>query len=346
MRTFFTSTFFALAVFGFVFFAAPQQVHAQTPEKTYCCCIKGGNCLEKKEVGGKQACAFSDFGSAAAMAPGLQYFVTSTNSGGSCNPAPVNYCLCSEDPSKVCHSNTSVSVGGKLERFVCDPASLGDPHICESFCQKNNQKMLYCGEDAKQGSIDNLKSISNGGCSPNHCWCKNSGGFCEHVAYNPTAKDGGSFLDEDSCTNYCLSKNRGTGATAWSKLAFQIKFEDLYRKDPASGGCNYKVAPPKLETRNFTNFLRSDAAQLNVLGSRGPAEFIGNGIRIILMFIGSIVLVMYIYGGFLWMVAAGNAEQITKAKQILVWSSLGVVAMLASYVVVKFLFGTVLQLPI
>jgi uncharacterized membrane protein len=64
------------------------------------------------------------------------------------------------------------------------------------------------------------------------------------------------------------------------------------------------------------------------------------------MFIGSIVLVMYIFGGFLWMTASGNSEQVDKAKKILVWSSLGVVAMLASYVLVTFLFKTVLQLPI
>ncbi|OGB81033.1 MAG: hypothetical protein A2535_09020 [Burkholderiales bacterium RIFOXYD2_FULL_59_8] len=53
---------------------------------------------------------------------------------------------------------------------------------------------------------------------------------------------------------------------------------------------------------------------------------------------GSIALAMFIYGGVLWMIAAGNAERSKKGMQIIVWSALGVMVILASYVIVSFVF--------
>ena len=59
---------------------------------------------------------------------------------------------------------------------------------------------------------------------------------------------------------------------------------------------------------------------------------------------GAIAMVMYIWAGFLWMTASGNAEKTTKAKGIIVWTSLGVIAMLASYMLVTFVFSSILQI--
>jgi excisionase family DNA binding protein len=43
--------------------------------------------------------------------------------------------------------------------------------------------------------------------------------------------------------------------------------------------------------------------------------FIARIIRIALGFLGTIMFVLMLYGGFLWMTAGGNSEQIDKAKQ-------------------------------
>ena len=65
-------------------------------------------------------------------------------------------------------------------------------------------------------------------------------------------------------------------------------------------------------------------------------ELIGRVINGALGVVGSIALVMFIYGGFTWMTAAGNSEQVTKGKNIIVWAAIGLVVIFASYSLVRF----------
>jgi len=76
-----------------------------------------------------------------------------------------------------------------------------------------------------------------------------------------------------------------------------------------------------------------------------PQTFIGGIIRAILGIIGSLALVMFIYGGFTWMTAAGNAEQVTKGRNILVWATIGLVVIFTSYALVRFVLFEVVQAP-
>ncbi len=77
---------------------------------------------------------------------------------------------------------------------------------------------------------------------------------------------------------------------------------------------------------------------LNKANFSSPEDLISRAIKILMAFIGSISLVLYIWSGFLWMTASGNAEQVSKAQTTMVWTSLGVGIMLASYMLVSFLF--------
>jgi len=70
--------------------------------------------------------------------------------------------------------------------------------------------------------------------------------------------------------------------------------------------------------------------------SKDIPVLIGQVIKAALGIVGSIALVMFIYGGFTWMTAAGNAEQITKGKNIIVWAAIGLVVIFASYSLVNF----------
>lgn len=81
-----------------------------------------------------------------------------------------------------------------------------------------------------------------------------------------------------------------------------------------------------------------DASVLNPLSVESPQELIGQIIKTAMGLIGSIALVMFVYGGVLWMMAMGNSEKSKKGMQIIVWSALGVMVILASYVVVSFVF--------
>ena len=77
-----------------------------------------------------------------------------------------------------------------------------------------------------------------------------------------------------------------------------------------------------------------------------PQTFIGGIIRAILGIVGSLALVMFIYGGFIWMTAAGNAEQVARGRNILVWATIGLIVIFTSYALVRFVLFDVIQAPV
>ncbi|PIR92378.1 hypothetical protein COU01_01910, partial [Candidatus Falkowbacteria bacterium CG10_big_fil_rev_8_21_14_0_10_44_15] len=59
--------------------------------------------------------------------------------------------------------------------------------------------------------------------------------------------------------------------------------------------------------------------------------------------LGIIFLVLVLYAGFLWMTAAGNEDQVTKAKSILTTSIIGIVIIVAAYAIVTFVLDAILN---
>jgi len=72
-------------------------------------------------------------------------------------------------------------------------------------------------------------------------------------------------------------------------------------------------------------------------------EIVGNTIKLILQFLGVILLVLVIYGGFLWMTSAGDEEKITKAKKIITSAVVGVLIVVLAYVITHFVMTTVVS---
>jgi hypothetical protein len=71
-----------------------------------------------------------------------------------------------------------------------------------------------------------------------------------------------------------------------------------------------------------------------------PEILIGRVIYAVLGLVGSLALVMYIYGGFMWMMAAGNPQRVTKGKEIITWATIGLVVIFTSYAAVKFIIDS------
>jgi len=69
-----------------------------------------------------------------------------------------------------------------------------------------------------------------------------------------------------------------------------------------------------------------------------PQILIGTIINGILGLVGSLALVMFIYGGLVWTTAAGSAEKIQKGKDILVWATIGLIIIFSAYAIVIFVF--------
>ena len=75
------------------------------------------------------------------------------------------------------------------------------------------------------------------------------------------------------------------------------------------------------------------------LQSADPADIIFTIINVVLAFLGVITLILVIYGGFIWMMAGGNEENVTKAKKILRGAVIGLAIVLASYSVSQYVFN-------
>ncbi len=76
----------------------------------------------------------------------------------------------------------------------------------------------------------------------------------------------------------------------------------------------------------------------NPLGDiTSPQLLIGKLIDSVLGIVGSIALLMFIFGGLTWMTSGGSAEKIKKGRDIIVWSAIGLIIIFASYGLVKFL---------
>ena len=76
-----------------------------------------------------------------------------------------------------------------------------------------------------------------------------------------------------------------------------------------------------------------------------PQQLIGKVINTVLGITGSLALVMFIYGGFIWMLSGGSQEKVTKGKNTLVWATLGLFVIFSSYAIVRFVVESVSNTP-
>jgi hypothetical protein len=74
-------------------------------------------------------------------------------------------------------------------------------------------------------------------------------------------------------------------------------------------------------------------------GQTSPDPIIQTIIQVALSFLGIIFLILTIYGGFLWMTAAGNEEKIGTAKKILTGAIIGLIIVVAAYAISTLVIG-------
>jgi len=72
------------------------------------------------------------------------------------------------------------------------------------------------------------------------------------------------------------------------------------------------------------------------------SETIGRIIKIVLSLVGTAFLVLTVYAGILWMTAAGNEEQVTKAISIIKSSVIGLAIVMAAYGVTVFVLAAII----
>lgn len=85
----------------------------------------------------------------------------------------------------------------------------------------------------------------------------------------------------------------------------------------------------------------SDIADALGLGKNTDLrEIILNLIAYALTFLGLAAVIVILYGGFQWMTAAGNEEQVSSARRTLSAGIIGLVIILSAYAITQFVINT------
>ena len=143
---------------------------------------------------------------------------------------------------------------------------------------------------------------------------------CLKTNNNKCFRDGSTWKTEEAC-NLFLEKND-------NKKEYECIVCPPAKKPPAEKKVD------KLD-------IPSTLGDLNKMGNVKFQVLIGKGIKLLMQVIGTIALLMFVYGGLLWMVSAGNTEKTKKAMDIMLWAGLGVIVILSSYAIVNFVFSLV-----
>ncbi len=71
-------------------------------------------------------------------------------------------------------------------------------------------------------------------------------------------------------------------------------------------------------------------------GEQGVYLIIGRVVKAVLTFTGSLALLMFVYGGFTLITSGGAEEKIQKGKNTLIWATIGLIAIIGSYMLTDF----------
>ncbi len=89
-----------------------------------------------------------------------------------------------------------------------------------------------------------------------------------------------------------------------------------------------------------TPFTLEDVGTQVGLGTADLKATVLNIIQWVLSILGLLAVTFIIYGGFVWLTAAGNEEKIEKAKKIIGSAVVGLIIILMAWAIVIFVAGT------
>lgn len=75
------------------------------------------------------------------------------------------------------------------------------------------------------------------------------------------------------------------------------------------------------------------------LGNEDPRSMISSVVNVLLGFLGIIAVLIILYGGFLWMTAAGNDDKIGKAKKMIAAGVIGLIIILMAFGLAQFIIN-------
>ncbi|MBI2633183.1 MAG: hypothetical protein HYW78_02210 [Parcubacteria group bacterium] len=84
-------------------------------------------------------------------------------------------------------------------------------------------------------------------------------------------------------------------------------------------------------------FAQTRITDVNPLKTTDITVIVTNIVSEVIKYIGVLALLMFIYGGILWMTSGGSQDKIKKGKQVIIWAIFGLGLVLLSYSIVQFI---------
>jgi hypothetical protein len=107
--------------------------------------------------------------------------------------------------------------------------------------------------------------------------------------------------------------------------------------DGAGSGPVQLAADMKMVTNNF----QAVGNESGLKTSRDFPQMVGAIINAFLGLLGIVLVVIVIYAGYLWMTDMGNADNVKKAKSMMVQAIIGMIILMAAYAITQFILNAV-----
>lgn len=92
------------------------------------------------------------------------------------------------------------------------------------------------------------------------------------------------------------------------------------------------------------NTQLKNAGELNAgYANTDIAAVIGNVILTLLTLLGVVFIVLIVFAGFRWMLAKGEEQKITEARNLIIHSTIGLIIVLAAYAISYFIISALQQ---
>jgi hypothetical protein len=108
---------------------------------------------------------------------------------------------------------------------------------------------------------------------------------------------------------------------------------------PASAGSGLDEAVKGLNRSASQGYLGDASGDISKGVITDIPSTVGTVVGAILAFVGVIFFVLVIYGGVIWMLARGNEQEVSKAKDMIYSAVIGLIIVLAAYALTAYIGG-------
>ncbi|MFH2063451.1 MAG: hypothetical protein ABIJ46_04880 [bacterium] len=117
----------------------------------------------------------------------------------------------------------------------------------------------------------------------------------------------------------------------------------LKRVAVAAGSLSAATLPLAVHAQLDAESLGLDYATSIGLGTKDVRETVGSVIRAFMGLLGIVAVLLILYGGFKWMTAGGNDDQVGEAKKIIISGIIGLIIIMSAYAIATFVVGAIVN---